>query len=66
MISNANSAAVQNKHIFFSWPAKFLISYLDGNNLMAVGHCLRDHGTETKNNFDSMTRSLKLIDKRLS
>ena len=26
---------------------------------MTVGHCLRDHGTETKNSFDSVTRSLK-------
>ena len=30
---------------------------------MTVGHCLRDHGTETKNNFDSVTRSLKQIEK---
>ena len=49
MISNANSAAVQNKLIFFFLLSrtKFSISYLDG------------HGTETKNNFDSVTRSLK-------
>ena len=30
---------------------------------MTVGHCLRDHGTETKNSFDSVTRSLKYIEK---
>ena len=30
-----------------------------GHNLMTVGHSLRDHGTATKNNFDSVTRSLK-------
>jgi len=30
---------------------------------MTVGHRLRDHGTETKNNFDSVTQSLKGIEK---
>jgi len=55
MISNANSAAVQNNAFFFSEPAKLSICYLDGHNLMTVGHSLRDHGTETKNNFDSVT-----------
>ena len=30
---------------------------------MTVGHCLRDHGAETKNNFDSVTQSLKQIEK---
>ena len=28
---------------------------------MTVGHCLRDHGTETKNNFDNVTQSLRAI-----
>ena len=30
---------------------------------MTVGHCLHDHVIETKNNFDSVTRSLKWIEK---
>ena len=30
---------------------------------MTVGHCLRDHGTETKNNFDRVTRSLNRLKK---
>ena len=43
---------------FFSlYPLNF--QFIDGQNLMTVGHCLRDHGTETKNNFDSVTRGLK-------
>ena len=53
------------KHAQFSCPALKMIShtnsaisYLDGHNLKTAGHCLRDHGTETKNNFDSVTRSL--------
>ena len=31
--------------------------------MMTVGHCLRDHGTDTKNNFNSVTQSLKYIEK---
>ena len=38
--------------------ARFSISYLDGRN---IGHCLRGHGTKTKNNFDSVTRVLEQI-----
>ena len=30
---------------------------------MTIGHCLRDHGTATKNTFDSVTRSLTEIEK---
>ena len=30
---------------------------------MTVGHWLRDHGTETRNNFDCVTHSLKKIEK---
>ena len=44
------------------WAVRNKLSYLDG--LITVGHCLRDHGTETRNtDFDRVTRSLKLIEK---
>ena len=52
MISNANSVEVQNNLIIFSLSpvivSLFSISYLAGHNLMTVGHCVRDHGTEIK------------------
>ena len=56
IISNANSAVAQN--ILF-------ISDLNGRVPMIVGHCwaMRDHGTETKNNFDCVAHSLKQIEK---
>ena len=31
---------------------------------MAIGHCLRGHGTKTKYNFDSVTRALEQIGKK--
>ena len=62
MISNASSAVVLNT-LFFSLSklSRFSISNLNGRNPMTVGHCwaLRDHGTETKNNFDGGRHSLK-------
>lgn len=57
MISNANSALVQNKLIFFSWTVS--ISYLDGRDPMFIGYWLSDYRTETKNDFDGVTRRLK-------
>ena len=50
----ANSAVVQNILLF-----SLNSSDLNGRDKMTVGHCLRDHGTETKNNFDCVTHSLK-------
>ena len=43
----------------FSKLSRFSISDLNGRDKMTVGQCLRDHGTETKNNFDCVTDSLK-------
>ena len=44
---------------FISKLSRFSISDLNGRHKMTVGHWLRDHGTETKNNFDCVTHSLK-------
>ena len=43
-------AVVQNKLFFFSLTS-LSISDLDGRDPMTVGHWLRHHVTETKNNF---------------
>ena len=44
---------------FFPLNSRFSISDLNGRDKMTVGQWLRDHGTETKNNFDCVTDSLK-------
>ena len=45
--------------VFSSKLSRFSISDLNGRDKMTVGQWLRDHGTETKNNFDCVTDSLK-------